>query len=179
MKFGLKREKKETTDKVIVPQVKQEVIQIEEIIINDISLKDKALTKDDLWDYIRVVNVRGDPEYQPNEDEKVIAAHRDNPTLGNKHPALVHTIEERSRVIAACKCDVEHDIEQEGPIYQTLYKIALDIIENKQKVALACWCMPRNCHAEIYVPIIVELGSQILDERNQLDNEIKPPKKKF
>lgn len=169
MKFGLKRENKEPA---VIEDIhpdskkqKEKVIQIEELVMNNTVLKDKILTKDDLWDYVRVVNVRGTPEYQPKEDEKVITANRDNPTLGNKHPALVHTIDERMRVIAACKVDLDKDLEEEGPISKVLFNIALEIVENKQKMALACWCTPLKCHCDLYVPVIVKMAQEVLEQK--------------
>lgn len=72
------------------------------------------------WNYIRVVNVRGEPEYQANSDEKVIIAHRTNPILGNKNPMKAQTMKERARVIAEYKKDLENDLAIKGPMYHNL-----------------------------------------------------------
>lgn len=92
------------------------------------------------WDYIRVVNVRGEPEYQANDDEKVIVAHRGNPIFGNKHPMKIQTMKERDRVISEYKKDLETDLEVQGPMYKALKEIAKGIVDNKQKIALSCYC---------------------------------------
>jgi hypothetical protein len=94
------------------------------------------------WDYVRVINVRGEPEYQATLDEKVIVAHRGNPILGNKHPMKAKTMKERDRVIAEYKKDLKADLSIQGPMYQTLQNIAKDIVENKQKIAFSCFCVP-------------------------------------
>ena len=96
----------------------------------------------DIGDYIRVVNVRGDPEYMATRDEKVVVAHRGNPTLGNKHPMKNKSMVERDRVIAEHKKDLEKDLSQKGAIYNELKLIAKDIVENEQKIALSCFCAP-------------------------------------
>lgn len=106
----------------------------------DVSLiKEKELNP---WDYIRVVNVRGEPEYQATSDERVVIGHRDNPILGNKHPKEAKTMAERDRVIAESNKDLADDLAVQGSIWHALQEIAIDIVENKQKVAIACWCAP-------------------------------------
>ena len=59
------------------------------------------------WDYVRVVNVKGEPEYQAKDDEKVVIVHRDNLILGNKHIMLEQIMKGRDRVIAEYKKDLE------------------------------------------------------------------------
>lgn len=115
------------------------------------------------WDYIRVVNVRGEPEFQATSDEKVIVAHRGNPILGNKHPMKSQTMKERDRVIEEHKKDLESDLAVQGPIWNTLKDIARDIVENKQKVALQCFCSG-NCHAQNYLPVIVNMAKELINK---------------
>ncbi len=69
-------------------------------------IQEKTVEEFDPWDYVRVVNVRGEPEYQANPDEKVIVAHRGNPILGNKHPMKTNSMKERDRVITEYKKDL-------------------------------------------------------------------------
>ncbi len=94
------------------------------------------------WDYVRVVDVRWEPDYQATSDEKIIVAHRGNPILGNKNPMKVQTMKERDRVIAEYQKDLKVDLAVHGPIYHSLKEIAKDIIENKQKIAFSCYCSP-------------------------------------
>ena len=89
-----------------------------------------------------VVNVKGEKDYQATPDEKIIIAHRGNPILGNKHPMLTQTMSERDRVIAEHKKDLDADLDIKGTIYQLLQEVAKDIVENKQKIALQCFCTP-------------------------------------
>lgn len=125
------------------------------------------------WDYIRVVNVRGEPEYQATSNEKVIVGHRGNPILGNKHPMKEQTLKERDRVIAEYKKDLEEDLATQGPMYHSLKDIAKDIVENKQKVALQCFCSPLPCHLLTLVPIIVNLSKELDAELNQKQKKLK------
>ena len=151
MLFGLKKtDKKEET--------KDTTIASKEYIELNIPKEDNVKnTEFNPWDYIRVVNARGELEYQAHEDEKVIIAYRANPILGNKHPMKNKSLQERDRVIKAFEKDLEEDLAIQGPIWRVLQEIAKDIIDNKQKIALECWCMPCDCHASRYVPIIVKM----------------------
>ncbi len=134
MKFSLKPSDRKYKDKnqeslfFEIP-IKEEIIQENNESFNP-------------WDYIRVVNVRGEPEYQANSDEKVIVGHRGNPILGNKHQMESQSIKERDRVIEEHKKDLDADLANQGPIYHTLKEIAKDIVENKQKIALQCFFSP-------------------------------------
>ncbi len=129
------------------------------------------------WDYVRVVNVRGEPEFQANSDEKVIIGHRGNPILGNKHPMQEKSIKERDRVIEEHKKDLEADLAVQGPIWNTLQNIAKDIVENKQKIAIECFCSPTKCHNDLLVPIIVSMAKEMLENKSNLEisrNKLKP-----
>ncbi len=154
MKFGLKKEDRKYKD--TNPEELNFNIPKEEKIIEEIQEKEF-----NPWDYIRVVNVRGEPEYQAQPDEKVIIAHRGNPILGNKHPMLKNTMKERERVIAEYQKDLNEDLAINGPISLTLKDIAKDIIENKQKIALACFCSPCDCHAQTLIPAIMDIIEKI------------------
>ncbi len=140
-------------------------------ILNELNMKNKNLNP---WDYIRVVNLRGEKEYQPTSDEKVIIAHRGNPILGNKHPMKVQTMKERDRVIAAYKEDLENDLAHNGVMYQALQSIAKDIVDRKQKIALSCYCSPLKCHAEHLIPVVIDMAHSLLSEKNIHYTTIKP-----
>lgn len=152
MLFGLKK-----TDKK--EEIKDTTIVSKEYIELNIPKENNSDEYNEFnpWDYIRVVNARGEPEYQAHEDEKVIIAYRANPILGNKHPMKNKSLQERERVIKAFEKDLEEDLVNRGPIWHVLQEIAQDIIDNKQKIALECWCMPCDCHASRYVPVIVKM----------------------
>lgn len=154
MKFSLKKEdrKFEDTDEEIssTPKI---ILEIKEEVFNP-------------WDYIRVVNVRGDIEHQATPEEKIIIGHRGNPILGNKHPMKESSIKERDRVIAAHQKDLEADLAIQGPIWSTLQSIAQDIVDNKQKVALACHCSPSRCHLDLVVPVIAQMAENLISNKN-------------
>ena len=121
----------------------------------------------DPWDYVRVVNVKGEPEYQAKDDEKVVIGHRVNLILGNKHIMLEKTMKERDRVIAEYKKDLEADLAIQGPIWQTLQNIAKEIVENKQKFAISCHCSPIRCHNDLVIPVVVSMVESILEKKTR------------
>lgn len=118
------------------------------------------------WDYIRVVNVKGEPEYQATSDEKVIIGHRANPILGNRHIMQEKSIKERDRVIAEYKKDLDADLAAQGPIWQTLQGIAKEIAEKQQKFAISCHCSPIKCHNDLVIPVVVKMVEEIINKNN-------------
>lgn len=115
------------------------------------------------WNYIRVVNVRGDSEFLATPDEKVIVGHRGNPILGNKHVMQNKSMKERDRVIAEHKKDLDKDLEEHGPIWHTLQDISKEIIEKKQKIAISCFCAPSPCHNHLLIPVIVQMVEEMIE----------------
>lgn len=89
--------------------------------------------------YARVINVRGDEDFQLEAGETLIMMDRTNPLFGNPHIMKVKTWQERDRVIAAYRKDLEADIAVQGPRYQALMKISHDIVANNKKIGLGCW----------------------------------------
>lgn len=70
---------------------------------------------------------------------------------------------ERDRVIEAYKVHLEKDLIAQGSIYKLLSKIADDIIEKKEKIALSCWCAPQACHAhEIAKSLAIIINEKLL-----------------
>lgn len=163
MGFKLKLSDKKSTNKEIDPlELLLEENPNLDLKVDTSLIKEKELNP---WEYIRVVNVRGDPEYQATKDERVIIGHRGNPILGNKNPKEANTMAERDRVIEESKKDLEADLAVQGPIWHALHEIATDIVENKQKVAIACWCAPTRCHTEAYLPVVVDMAKKLLKEK--------------
>ena len=117
-------------------------------------------------EYIRVINIRGEQESAPTSDEKVIMVHRGNSVLGNSHHMRRPSLSERSRVIMEFQKDLDKDLLACGVMTQALNTIAMDIVFNKQKVALACWCLPCDCHALRLVPVIVSMANKLLENKN-------------
>jgi NADAR domain/Domain of unknown function (DUF4326) len=141
---------------------------------NNLTKNEKKTLDFDPSDYIRVVNVRGEPEYQSTKEEKVIIGHRGNPVLGNPFPMKVQSMSERDRVISLYKEHLDNDIAKQGPIYQLLQSIAQDIVQNKQKIALSCFCSPAPCHLNLLVPIITKMVEDIVqNNENNLNKKIK------
>lgn len=145
-------------------------IELIEKLSNNINNVEEAKQDINIWKYIRVVNIRGDNEYLAQPDEKIIVAHRDNPILGNQHPMKSKSMSERNRVIQANKEDLEEDLLKQGPMYKVLKEIAKDIVENNQKIAMQCFCAPCDCHADNYLPVIVKMAQELLNEKNNSRN---------
>ena len=115
--------------------------------------------------YIRVVNVRGDEDFQPTRDEKLIMMDRTNKVLGNPHVMKSQTRLERERVIEAYRKDIETDFAGQGPMYQTLRAIAKDIVENGTKVAAGCWCAGAACHLDVVAEKVLEMTQVMKEDR--------------
>lgn len=75
--------------------------------------------------------------------------------------------EERTRVIALYKILLDADVEIKGPIYQALRIIAYQLINSKKNIALECWCKPKDCHADLFIPVILSIVDEILSQRKQ------------
>lgn len=124
------------------------------------------------WDFIRVINLRGDPEYMATDDEKVISSNRTaGAVLGNPHIANNRSMQERDRVISGFNKTFQDDLKQHGPMWQICQNIADDIINNQQKIALSCYCAPANCHLHGVIPVIVEMVEEKLKLIEQSSNE--------
>ena len=164
MKFSLQKEDlkyQNTEEDLVQPAItlKKEMVSLE--------------TEFNPWDYVRVVNVRGEPEYMATRDEKVVPIHRGNPILGNKHPMTTKSMKERDRVIIAFNHDLEKDLAIQGPMWKALQELAKDIVDNKQKIALECWCLPCQCHGLKLVPVIVNMVNDILNPQKENRKRIK------
>ncbi len=73
MKFSLKKEDRKFKDQ-----------NPEDLNFNNESNKEEIIQEIkeeefNPWDYVRVVNVKGEPEYQATSDEKVVIGHRAKP----------------------------------------------------------------------------------------------------
>lgn len=78
----------------------------------------------------------------------VVDVDRSNPVLGNRHVLRDHRdANERARVIAAYKADLDADMARNGPMARAVADLAARVREG-EKLALRCWCAPRPCHAE-------------------------------
>lgn len=104
---------------------------------------------------IRVVNKRWDANIKAEENEVVIDIDRPSRSpLQNIHPITrKNDPDDRRRVIALNKADVDADILIKGPRYQELKRIASLLAEGND-VALQCWCAPQPCHGDDYIPIL-------------------------
>lgn len=104
---------------------------------------------------IRVVSKRKEQgALQAAVDETVIDIDRTHPVLGNQHILRNHlNDQERAQVIAAHKRDFDHDVARHGPMSQAIDAIVARI-KRGERIALRCWCAPRQCHGETYVSAI-------------------------
>jgi hypothetical protein len=181
MGFKLKQsDKKITTEKD--PLELELEARLSNQVIERKNIKEQVEPEFNPWDYVRVVNVMGDEAFQAKKDEKVITAHRGSSVLGNPFKMEARTLQERDRVILEHKEHLQKDLENNGPISKLLKSIAEDIVENKQKIALECYCAPANCHVDSYVPVIANMARKLLKEKldeqlSHKDSSIVQPKK--
>lgn len=92
--------------------------------------------------------------------EVVIDVDRSHPTLGNVHYLHDHNDdEERAQVIAAYRADFERDMAVKGPMFRAVVELA-DRVRAGERIALRCWCAPRNCHADIVRDKVLDLAAQ-------------------
>jgi hypothetical protein len=126
------------------------------------------MLENEISDYIRVTNVKGDPEYRSTADEKIVIVHRGNKTLGNRHVMKQASMNERERVIKAYKEDLELDLKINGPMSKMIYEIADDLVKNHQKIALECFCAPCNCHGFVVLNEVVRVAKKILENENEI-----------
>lgn len=111
--------------------------------------------------YFRVVNIKGEPDFQPTKDEILILMDRTNPILGNKHPMKFKNWRERDRVIDLFSQDLDADFLIEGPMYQALLVLAKRIVDNNAKIAGGCHCAGAPCHVDIIALRIDKLINQM------------------
>ena len=108
---------------------------------------------------VRVVSKRkgGEPEA---EGEVVIDVDRNHPVLGNRHILQDHKDDdERARVIAAYGADFEADLASRGPMYREVRRLALRVAQG-ERIALRCWCAPRECHADLIAAKVAEFARE-------------------
>lgn len=82
------------------------------------------------------------------------------PTLGNPYPLRAETPEERAKCIGLYRRMAEHDAARGGPISRKVRDLA-DRVEAGERLALQCWCKPKDCHGDVVRELILrELDSR-------------------
>lgn len=107
---------------------------------------------------VRVINMRTNApsDARPKEGESIIVVDRSNKILGNRHiMQRKHDDRERALVIARYKIDLEKDESVNGLITQSL-KMMANRVKQGERICLACWCKPYDCHADLLVKRIIE-----------------------
>lgn len=101
---------------------------------------------------IRVIHIRTLPE--DTQGESVIRVDRSHPVLGNRH-ILKSKLDkqERARVIATYKADLDADMAAGGPMSRAVMAIAERVMVG-ESIALACHCFPLPCHADVIVAAV-------------------------
>lgn len=104
---------------------------------------------------VRVIHICALPE--DTQGDTVIVVDRSHPVLGNRHvlkEKLDH--EERARVIAAYRSDMDADFAVGGPMSKAVADIAAKVLAG-QDVALACHCAPLPCHGDVIAERVRDL----------------------
>ena len=90
--------------------------------------------------------------------ETVIAGDRSHPVLGNRHFLNDHNDDdERAQVIAAYRADLEKDLAARGPMFSGIVELAKRVAGG-ERIALRCWCAPKNCHLDLVAAKVVEFA---------------------
>lgn len=104
-----------------------------------------------------VVNQRKHSTIRASAGQTVIKVDRSHPVLGNRH--VLHNPNDPSARLAVIKAyadDLRSDKIANGPMAQAVAQIA-ERVKTGEKIALACWCAPLACHAELIREAIEEL----------------------
>lgn len=89
--------------------------------------------------------------------DTVIDVDRSHPVLGNRHYLTDHEDPvERAAVIAAYADDYATDFAAKGPMFQATEDLAKRVVGG-ERIALRCWCAPRNCHADIIAGKVLDM----------------------
>lgn len=86
---------------------------------------------------------------QPARHYSVVRVDRNHSVLSNRHEMVNkndHT--ERQAVIRACDDDLRRDEVINGPMTQAIDELC-ERVDAGEYIALACWCDPLPCHAEL------------------------------
>ena len=106
---------------------------------------------------LTVVNQRQLSTVRPQTGQTVIKVDRTHPVLGNRHPLNnPYDLSLRRKVIQAYAEDLQADKAVNGPITRAIATIA-QRLKNGEPIALACWCAPLPCHADLIKKAIEEL----------------------
>lgn len=112
---------------------------------------------------IRVVSKRKGG-VAPHPDETIIDVDRTNAVLGNPFYLADHNDEvQRKEVIARYAAKLEKDWSVGGPMSLSIRGIAAKAAAG-ERVALRCWCAPRNCHADLIKNLVVSLVPGLAEE---------------
>ena len=101
--------------------------------------------------------------------ETVIDVDRNHPALGNRHFLVNHEdADERRRVIAAYDKDFKADMATRGPMFDAVSELA-ERVAGGERLALRCWCAPRECHADIVAEKVATTARAMVSARNMRD----------
>lgn len=78
---------------------------------------------------------------------------RKHPVLGNPHVMKGKSQTERDRVIRAFRHDLNQSRLVNGELWKDVVALA-DRVERGEKIALQCWCAPKDCHGDVIASAI-------------------------
>ncbi|MFK4705692.1 superfamily I DNA/RNA helicase [Roseateles asaccharophilus] len=114
---------------------------------------------------IRVVSKRRNG-VAASPDETVVEVDRKHTALGNRHFLNDHNDdEERKRVIEAYGRDFDADLAAKGPMHEATMGLA-HRVAGGERIALACWCAPNDCHADLIAAKVVDFARLILESKD-------------
>ena len=105
---------------------------------------------------VRVVSLRINGIHS-EPGEVCVRGDRLNPLLGNPfYLAAVHNDNDRRLVIEKYDALIENDMRKYGSRWQLIYTLALRVHDG-EKLALQCWCAPKECHLDVVCRKIEEI----------------------
>jgi len=116
---------------------------------------------------IRLGNLRASvpKSRKPKEGDTVVRFDRVNPILGNKHILYdAGNSEERAKVIALYKIDLNKDIQLKGPMFKAIEKLADKIIDGENIIGM-CWCTPLPCHGSLIIEEVLKIVKNKLEQK--------------
>lgn len=106
---------------------------------------------------IRVVNMRKGG-VKATDDECIIDVSRTG-SLGNPYPMVNSSDSERLRVIEKYRVYLNGHKQKGTNLWFEIKQIA-DRVKNGEKIALACWCAPNPCHADVIIKAVNFINNQ-------------------
>lgn len=116
--------------------------------------------------YLRIVNIKGNPDYAAEPHETFIRIDRDSGSvLGNPHPLSKKSdVKQRKEVIRLFETDLKADLVRKGPMSREIDLLAQRVADGENIVG-GCHCHPSPCHGDVVAKVVMARAAQIQAEQ--------------